>query len=99
MLKFTHIRQGGWFEAGKVREQHPVPASQKNILCLNVSMTDLLSVTLFKDLEQLEHYPLLLHCAKKGTSAGRGEKRRGGERRMEREREGRRRNGKRGGER
>ena len=48
-------------------------------------MTDLLSVTLFKDLEQLEHYPLLLHCAKEGTSAERGkeekrEGRRGGER-------------------
>ena len=42
-------------------------------------MTDLLSVTLFKDLEQLEHYPLLLHCAKKGTSAE-GERREEGER-------------------
>ena len=48
-------------------------------------MTDLLSVTLFKDLEQLEHYPLLLHCAKKGTSAE-GERRVEGERGGDRER-------------
>ena len=42
-------------------------------------MTDLLSVTLFQHLEQLEHYPLL-HCAKEGTSAERE--------RRERERDG-----------
>jgi hypothetical protein len=47
-------------------------------------MTDLLGVTLFKDLEKLEDYPLLLHRAKEGTSTeGEG----GGERRRERKRE------------
>ena len=97
MLNFTHIRQSGWLEAGKVREKHPVPASQQNILRLNVTMTDLLSVTLFQDFEQLEYYPLLLHCAKEGTSAERG-RGRGGERKKETQRERKReRGGERGG--
>ena len=48
-------------------------------------MTDLLCVTLFKDLEQLEHYPLLLHCAKEGASAGGEERERGREGERERE--------------
>ena len=71
----TYIRQGGWFEAGKVREKNPVPTSQKYILSFDVTMIDLLSVTLLKDFEELKHYPFLLHYAKEGTSAGGGRER------------------------
>ena len=65
----AYIREGGWFEAGEVREKDPVPAGEKNVLCLNVAMTDLLTVTLLKDLQQLKHYPLLLHHTQEGACA------------------------------
>ena len=65
----AYIRQQGRFEAGKVSEQYPVPSGEKDVLCLDVSMTDLLMLTLLQDLEQLEHYPFLLHDTQEGTGA------------------------------
>ena len=66
----THIRQCGRFEAGKVREQDPVPTCEKDVLSLYVTVGDLLVVAFFKNLEKLEDNPLLLHYTEKGACAG-----------------------------
>ena len=65
----AYIREGGWFEAGKVREKDPVPAGEENVLCFDVAMTDFLTVALLKDLQQLKDYPLLFHHTQEGACA------------------------------
>ena len=55
-------KEGG-FEAGKVGQQDPVPASEEHVLRLDVAVADLLGVCLLQHLQQLEDDPLLLHVA------------------------------------
>jgi hypothetical protein len=61
--KGTYIWQQSWFETGKVSQHDPVPASEQDILTLDVPMVDLLNVTFLEDLKQLENDPSLLHGA------------------------------------
>ncbi len=63
------LRQVGGLEAGKVGEQHPVPAGHHHVLRLDVAVADAGFVRLVDGVEDLEGQPPFLHVVEEGPGA------------------------------
>ena len=63
------LRQVRGLEAGKVSEQHPVPAGHHHVLRLDVAVADSSFVRLIHGVEDLESQPALLYVVEEGPGA------------------------------